>query len=390
MKRHWLLFSQAVTVLLAVWFVVATLQPQWLQRPAHMRTVPLLLAPDGAARSAAVAAASLSAAAQAAAPAVVSISARQAPQRHPHADDPWFRFFFGDQAPQRTPQTGLGSGVIVSSAGHVLTNHHVIAGAAEIEVQLSDGRQALARVVGTDPDTDLAVLHIDLPNLPVAVLGDSDALRVGDAVLAIGNPFGVGQTVTGGIVSALGRTQLGINIFENFIQTDAAINPGNSGGALVDVQGHLIGINTAIFTRSGGFMGIGFAIPTSTARQVLEAIVRDGAVTRGWIGVEPQALTPELAQHFGLRRDRGVIIIGVLRNAPAAQAGIRPGDVVLSVAGQPVADVAALLAAVAALAPGQATQVQIERRGEPLTLQVTPGRRPAPPIEPAAPEADER
>ncbi len=375
MKRYWLLFSQTVTVLLAAWFVVATLQPQWLQRPVLIRTVPLLEAP-AAARSEAVAAASLSMAAQAAAPAVVSISARQAPREHPHANDPWFRF--GDQVP-RTPQTGLGSGVIISSAGHVLTNHHVIEGAEEIEVQLSDGRQALARVVGTDPDTDLAVLQIDLPHLPVAVLGDSDALRVGDAVLAIGNPFGVGQTVTGGIVSALGRTQLGINIFENFIQTDAAINPGNSGGALVDVQGHLIGINTAIFTRSGGFMGIGFAIPTSTARQVLEAIVRDGAVTRGWIGVEPQALTPELAQHFGLRRDRGVIIIGVLRNAPAAQAGIRPGDVVVSVAGQPVADVATLLATVAALPPGQATQMQIERQGERFTLQVTPGRRPPPP-----------
>jgi Do/DeqQ family serine protease len=375
MKRYWLLFSQTVTVLLAAWFVVATLQPQWLQRPVLIRTVPLLEAP-AAARSEAVAAASLSMAAQAAAPAVVSISARQAPREHPHANDPWFRF--GDRVP-RAPQTGLGSGVIISSTGHVLTNHHVIEGAEEIEVQLSDGRQALARVVGTDPDTDLAVLRIDLPHLPVAVLGDSDALRVGDAVLAIGNPFGVGQTVTGGIVSALGRTQLGINIFENFIQTDAAINPGNSGGALVDVQGHLIGINTAIFTRSGGFMGIGFAIPTSTARQVLEAIVRDGAVTRGWIGVEPQALTPELAQHFGLRRDRGVIIIGVLRNAPAAQAGIRPGDVVVSVAGQPVADVATLLATVAALPPGQATQMQIERQGERFTLQVTPGRRPPPP-----------
>ena len=378
MKQTWLLFSQTVTVLLAAWFVVATLQPQWLQGQAQLRTVPLLEAAPGAARSEAVAAASLSAAAQLAAPAVVSISARQAPQRHPHADDPWFRFFFGEQAP-RSPQTGLGSGVIVSSAGHVLTNHHVIDGAEEIEIQLSDGRQALARVVGTDPDTDLAVLQVDLPNLPVAVLGDSEVLRVGDAVLAIGNPFGVGQTVTGGIVSALGRTQLGINIFENFIQTDAAINPGNSGGALVDVQGHLIGINTAIFTRSGGFMGIGFAIPTSTARQVLEAIVRDGAVTRGWIGVEPQALTPELAQHFGLRREQGVLIIGVLRNAPAAQAGIRPGDVVVSVAGQPVADVAALLAAVAALSPGQATQLQIERQGQRLTLQVTPGRRPPAP-----------
>lgn len=385
MKQTWLLFSQTVTVLLAAWFVVATLQPQWLQRPVQIRTVPLLEAAPGAARSEAVVAASLSAAAQLAAPAVVSISARQAPQRHPHADDPWFRFFFGEQAP-RSPQTGLGSGVIVSSAGHVLTNHHVIDGAEEIEIQLSDGRQAFARVVGTDPDTDLAVLQIDLPDLPVAVLGDSNALRVGDAVLAIGNPFGVGQTVTSGIVSALGRTQLGINIFEDFIQTDAAINPGNSGGALVDVQGHLIGINTAIFTRSGGFMGIGFAIPTSTARDVLKEIVRDGAVTRGWIGVEPQAITPDLAQHFGLRHQRGVIIIGVLRDAPAAQAGVRPGDVVLSVAGQPIPDVAALLAAVAALPPGQPTQLQIERRGERLTLQVTPGRRPPPPTSNAPPD----
>jgi len=381
MKHYWLLFSQALTVLLAAWFVVATLQPDWLRRPPVAATVLLQEAP-GAARTEAVAAVSLNLAVQVAAPAVVSIRARQAPQRHPHAGDPWFRF--GERLPH-TPRAGLGSGVIVSSAGHVLTNHHVIDGAEEIEIQLSDGRQALAQVVGTDPETDLALLQIDLPELPVVIWGDSDAVRVGDVVLAIGNPFGVGQTVTSGIVSALDRTQLGINLFENFIQTDAAINPGNSGGALVDVQGRLVGINTAIFTRSGGFMGIGFAIPTSTARQVLEAIARDGTVTRGWIGVEPQALSPELAQHFGLRRQQGVIVTGVLSNSPAAQAGVRPGDVVLSVAGQPVRDVAALLAAVAALPPGQVAQLQIERRGGALALQVTPGRRPPP-----APEANAR
>jgi len=377
MKRYWLLFSQTVTVLLALWFVVATLKPHWLaRRPALSGLVPVLeVTPD--VRGGAVAANSLSQAAKAAAPAVVSISASKTTP-NPHAGEPWFRDLFGNDADDLVPQTGLGSGVIVSPLGYILTNNHVIEGADDIVVQLSDGRQAPARVIGTDPDTDLAVLRIDLPDLPVIVLGRSESLEIGDRVLAIGNPFGVGQTVTAGIVSALGRTHLGLNTFENFIQTDAAINPGNSGGALVDAEGHLVGINTAIYSRSGGSMGIGFAIPMATARDVMEAIVRDGAVTRGWIGVEPQELSPELAEHFGVPRARGVIVTGVLKGGPADQAGIRPGDVITRVDDTPVRDVQGLLAAVAALRPGQPTNIEIQRRDGTQRLTVVPGRRPNP------------
>jgi Do/DeqQ family serine protease len=305
---------------------------------------------------------------------VVSINTSKAAVNNIHSGDPWFRFFFGDQQ-QAQPQTGLGSGVIVSPAGYILTNNHVVEEADEIEVMLNDGRKSIAQVIGTDPETDLAILKVELTDLPVITLGNSDALAIGDQVLAIGNPFGVGQTVTGGIVSALGRTQLGINTFENFIQTDAAINPGNSGGALVDVNGHLMGINTAIYSRSGGSMGIGFAIPTSTARSVMEAIVRDGQVTRGWIGVEPQELSPEIAESFGIQTGSGVIITGVLQNGPAAQAGIRPGDVITRVAGREVGNVAQLLSAVAALEPGTPATVEVVRRDGPTQLNVTPARR---------------
>ena len=375
MKRYWLFFSQSVTLLLALWFVVGTLKPQWLESGQRSTVIPVLESSSPAA--AAAAGSSYRNAAQAAAPAVVSISTSKAPARNPYANDPWFRFFYGDQA-EAQPQTGLGSGVIVSPAGYLLTNHHVIADADEIEVQLSDGRKAPGRVIGTDPETDLAVLKIDLEQLPTITLGDSEQLAVGDVVLAIGNPFGVGPTVTSGIVSALGRNQLGINTFENFIQTDAAINPGNSGGALVDAQGRLMGINTAIYSRSGGSMGIGFAIPTSTARQVMEAILRDGKVTRGWIGVEPQALTPELAAYFDTELREGVMITGVLQNGPAARAGLRPGDVIVSVAEQPVRNVAALLAAVAALSPGKPATLEVVRRHAPQQLQVVPEQRKAP------------
>jgi serine protease DegQ len=272
----------------------------------------------------------------------------------------------------------LGSGVIVSPSGYILTNNHVVEGADEIEVVLNDSRSARAKIIGTDPDTDLAILKIELDKLPVIVLGNSDAAQVGDRVLAIGNPFGVGQTVTSGIVSALGRNQLGINTFENFIQTDAAINPGNSGGALVDINGHLLGINTAIYSRSGGNMGIGFAIPVSTAKLVLEGIVKDGQITRGWIGVEPNDLSPELAETFDVKTKRGVIITGVLQNGPAAQAGIRPGDVIVQIASQPVVDVTQLLAQVAALKPGTSSRFSIERKNQPMELDVTPGVRPKP------------
>jgi Do/DeqQ family serine protease len=374
MRKYWLLFSQTVTVLLAAYFVVATLKPGWLGGRSSTGLTVIEAAPGSRAGAAP---GSLSAAAKAASAAVVSITANKAGSRNAQTQDPWFRFFFGEQAPSE-PQVGLGSGVIVSANGFILTNNHVIEGADNIEVSLNDQRTAKARVVGTDPDTDLAVLKIELGKLPAIVLGNSDVLEIGDQVLAIGNPFGVGQTVTSGIISALGRNQLGINVFENFIQTDAAINPGNSGGALVDTQGHLLGINTAIYSRSGGSMGIGFAIPVSSARQVLDAIVRDGQVTRGWIGVEPQELNAELTQAFDVQVQAGVIITGVLQNGPAAQAGLRPGDVITQVAGRPVGNVAQLLGAVAALKPGEPASVTIARRDRRSELTVVPGKRPSP------------
>jgi Do/DeqQ family serine protease len=375
MKRQWLLFSQVVTVLVAVWFVLATLKPDWLnQRSSMANGVTLIEATPSA--SGVVLPGSLSPAAKVASPAVVSIATTQAkaPKQH-YQNDPWFRFFYGDREDE-APQQGLGSGVIVSPEGYILTNNHVIEGAQEIEVTLSDSRRAIAKVIGTDPDTDLAILRITLDRLPVIALGNSDTAQVGDRVLAIGNPFGVGQTVTSGIVSALGRNQLGINTFENFIQTDAAINPGNSGGALVDVNGNLIGINTAIYSRSGGNMGIGFAIPVSTARQVLEGIVRDGQVTRGWVGIEPMELTPELAETFGLKSSEGVIVTAVLQNGPAANAGLRPGDLLQKVAGQPVRNVGELLTQIAALPPGKSVKLDVMRRQQSMTLEVTPAQRP--------------
>lgn len=373
MKRLWLLLSQSVTVLLAAYFVVATLQPDWLQRGATRSGAGISLIQAPSSTSAQPAAGSFSGAARKAAPAVVSINTSKA-VRHPRSNDPWFQFFFGDQGTQA--QTGLGSGVIISPDGYILTNNHVVEGADEIEVTLTDSRRARATIIGTDPETDLAVLKVDLDKLPVIVLGDSDQLAVGDQVLAIGNPFGVGQTVTSGIVSALGRSQLGINTFENFIQTDAAINPGNSGGALVDVNGNLMGINTAIYSRSGGSMGIGFAIPVSTAKLVLDGIVRDGQVTRGWIGVEPNELSPELAQTFGVKATEGVIITGVLQGGPAAVAGVRPGDVILSVEDKATNNVSQLLTAVASLKPGSAASFALQRGDARLEVSVVPGTRP--------------
>lgn len=378
MRRYWLVFSQAVTVLLAAYFVVATLKPEWLGRTGVLvnQGVSLVEAPP-ATVSGPPPPGSLRQAALRASAAVVSINTSKAPESHPQANDPWFRFFFGD--PGNQPQAGLGSGVIFTQDGYILTNNHVIEGADEIEVVLNDSRKARGKVIGTDPDTDLAVLKISLDRLPVMTLGNSDALQVGDQVLAIGNPFGVGQTVTSGIVSALGRNQLGINTFENFIQTDAAINPGNSGGALVDVNGQLMGINTAIYSRSGGNMGIGFAIPVSTAKLVLESIVKDGVVRRGWIGVEPADLSPELIETFGVKAKRGVLITGVLQNGPAAQSGVRPGDVIVEVAGKQIANVSELLSSVAALKPGTPSKFRVLRRDESLDLNVTPGLRPRPP-----------
>jgi Do/DeqQ family serine protease len=378
MKKLWILFSQAVTVLLAAWFIVATLQPGWLRgvnNPGKVSFTQAMVeglgtSPPGG---------SFRLSAQKAAPAVVSINVQQKVRPKTRRADPWFRFF--EEPEEDSPGGGMGSGVIVSPEGYVLTNHHVIEGAQAIEITLNDGRSTMAKVIGTDPETDLALLKIDLPNLPVIVLGQMDTLQVGDAVLAIGNPFGVGQTVTSGIVSALGRKQLGINTFENFIQTDAAINPGNSGGALVDVNGHLMGINTAIYSRSGGNLGIGFAVPVSTATQIMASLIKDGKVTRGWIGVEPRPLNAELAESFGIAKisgelPKGVLINGVLQNSPAAKAGIQPGDLVMQVAGQNVTDVPEMLSRVAALMPGEAVTVSVWRNGKSLALNVTPGIRP--------------
>ncbi|MDB5893515.1 MAG: 2-alkenal reductase, partial [Rhodoferax sp.] len=377
MRRYWLVFSQAVTVLLAAYFVVLTLKPDWLNRrpvtSSAASGISLTQVPSAA--NAPPPAGSFRLAARKASQAVVSINTSKAADR-PSSNDPWFRFFFGDQG--AVPQSGLGSGVIISPDGFILTNNHVVEGATEIEVALNDSRKTRAKVIGTDPETDLAILKINLDRLPIITLGNSDALQVGDQVLAIGNPFGVGQTVTSGIVSALGRNQLGINTFENFIQTDAAINPGNSGGALIDVNGNLMGINTAIYSRSGGSMGIGFAIPVSTAKLVLESIVTDGQVRRGWIGVEPNELSPELAETFGVKAKEGVIITGVLQNGPAAQAGVRPGDVIASVAGRPVTNVSELLTSVAALKPGTASKFSVLRQDKQIELDVTPGLRPRP------------
>ncbi len=315
-----------------------------------------------------------------AAPAVVNIYTAKVVTEpgNPLFNDPLFRYFFGDRfsGARKRLQTSLGSGVIFSPQGYLLTNHHVVAGADQIEVLLADGRGLAAEVVGSDPDTDLAVLRIKADDLPSIVIGDSESLRVGDVVLAIGNPFGVGQTVTQGIVSATGRNQLGLNTFENFIQTDAAINPGNSGGALVNAFGELVGINTAIFSRSGGSQGIGFAIPVSLARGVMEQIIEHGRVVRGWLGIEAQDLTPALAESFGLDRPRGMLIAGVLRGGPADQAGLEPGDLVLAIDGQPVAGARDAMNRIAQTPPGSRLRLSVLRGGKALELEARIGQRP--------------
>jgi serine protease DegQ len=383
MNRLWLLFCQAITILLAAWFVVTTLQPEWISSPqvsSLVGQVTLREAPEGLSQNPG----SLAEAAKLSSPAVVNIFTSKANKKKPgkkgapHQNEPWFQFFFGDQAPNEEPSSSLGSGVIVSPQGIILTNHHVIEGADEIEVAFADGRKRTAKLIGSDPETDIAVLKIDAIDLPNPItLGKMESVQVGDVVLAIGNPFGVGQTVTSGIVSALGRNQLGINTFENFIQTDAAINPGNSGGALVDTKGNLIGINTAIYSRSGGNMGIGFAIPINTAKQVMEAILASGSVTRGWIGVEPQNLSKELAESLNLPKDTtGVLISGVLEGGPADKAGMKPGDVLTQVNGQAVSDVVTLLNRIAQTGPGDEAKINLLRKGKPMTLKVQVGKRP--------------
>jgi Do/DeqQ family serine protease len=379
MRNVWLIFAQAATVAVGVLFVLTTLKPEWLGRSASgPQVVELRQATSSAGLPGR--ATSYNDAVRKAVPAVVNIftSKEIKSQRHPFLDDPLFRHFFGDrleEEPQRA--ASLGSGVIVSPKGYILTNHHVVEAADEIEVALVDGKKFKARAVGSDPETDIAVLQLEGGPVPAITFGDADSLRVGDVVLAIGNPFGVGQTVTMGIVSALGRSQLGINTFENFIQTDAAINPGNSGGALIDTAGNLVGINTAIFSRSGGSLGIGFAIPASSAKQVMEQIIETGSVTRGWIGVEAQEITPEVADSLRLSSTNGVLIAGVLRGGPAEKAGLKPGDILLAIEGRQVKDPNSMLNLVAALVPGKQASIRFRRDNKDVDVQVAVGKRPA-------------
>jgi Do/DeqQ family serine protease len=380
MRKLWLVFAQTATICVAVLFVVSTLRPDLLAW--NTRGAVVTVQEPSADAPARPSAGSFSDAARKAMPAVVNIYTSQEAKRprHPFMDDPLFRHFFGE-GPEAGPQRreGLGSGVIVSEQGYVLTNHHVIESVDQIEVALPDSRKVPARVVGTDPETDLAVLKIEAPKLPAITFAKAEQIRVGDFVLAIGNPFGIGQTVTLGIVSGLGRSHLGITTFENFIQTDAAINPGNSGGALVDASGHLIGINTAIYSQTGGSMGIGYAIPVSTARQVMEQIIQKGSVTRGWIGVGVQEVTKEIAESFKLGTAGGVLITQVERGGPADKAGVQAGDVLSAVNGKPVADTIAMLNSIATLQPGDEARLRVSRNQAEQELSVTIGRRPRPP-----------
>jgi len=369
---------QSVTVGLALAFLILLWRPDLLQSGNNKNVVTFVESDGANSRLYQTGPVSYADAVDIAAPAVVNIHSRKTVvQSSPLFDDPFFRRFFGEQlAPQKREETSLGSGVIVNEHGYILTNNHVIDGAEEIQVTLRDGRTAEARIIGTDTEADLAVLKVDLDRLPVITLGKSDALRVGDVVLAIGNPFGVGQTVTQGIVSATGRSELGINTFENFIQTDAAINPGNSGGALITARGELIGINTAIFSQSGGSEGIGFAIPVSLAKVSMAQIVEQGRVSRGWLGIEIQELTPALAESFGLKGEKGVIIAGVLRDGPADKAGLEPGDVVHKINGTEVESVHAALNAIAMTQPGEKITVSGSRNNKPLEISATVAERP--------------
>ncbi|BEV09120.1 Do family serine endopeptidase [Methylophilus sp. DW102] len=380
MRHLWSIFSQAVTVCLGILFVLKLFYPTLLTQPVNKT---LVIKETAATSQAMVAKSGYRNAVSKAMPSVVNIFTTARMSQDPHRalkNDPLFRHFFGDEVEEEDeqPENSLGSGVIVSADGLILTNNHVISSADQIEVALSDGSKSSATVVGTDPETDLAVLKIDRKQLPAITFSNSDQMKVGDVVLAIGNPFGVGQTVTQGIISALGRNHLGINTFENFIQTDASINPGNSGGALIDVNGNLIGINSAIYSRNGGSMGIGFAIPVSIAKQVMEQITFNGSVTRGWIGIEAQDITPELAESFNLKNVNGSLIAGVLLDSPADRAGLRPGDILIAIDNKPVSDSQAMLNIIAMLKPRDKATLAILRAGKKMEISLIVGKRPLP------------
>jgi serine protease DegQ len=383
LRRIWLIFAQATTIGLALLFVVSTLRPEWLARTPAAPAQPVLLPalkqtsmhPD-APRAAAPG--TYADAVASAAPAVVNVYTTKEVRRRDVPVDPLYRYFFGDPRGGPDRVASLGSGVIATANGYILTNNHVVQAADEIAVALADGRQFDARLIGADPESDLAVLKVEANALPVITFGHDDALKVGDIVLAIGNPFDVGQTVTMGIVSALGRSNLGINTFENFIQTDAAVNQGNSGGALVDSTGHLVGINTAIFSRTGGSIGIGFAIPSTLVRQVMNDLIKSGKVTRGYFGVEPEDITPEAAELLKLSRADGVVLKGVQRASPAGKAGLEPGDVIVTINGQKVANSRSMLNQIAQLPPGSSASVRVLRLGKEVEVPVTVGERPTP------------
>jgi serine protease DegQ len=378
MRKLWLVFAQAVTLTLAALFVVSLVKPDWLAWRAQVVEVreaapgaPILVQPVSTARL------SFSDAAKKAIPAVVNISAtRQVRRRNPLSEDPAFQRFFGDRlnVPPET-QLSLGSGVIVSREGYILTNDHVVEGVTDIQVTLNDGRTLAGKIVGTDTETDLAVVRISASGLTPITFGQSERAQVGDVVLAIGDPFSVGQTVTMGIISAVGREIGSANPFGSFIQTDAAINPGNSGGALVDTAGNLIGINTLIFSRSGGYQGIGFAIPVSLAKRVMEQIIETGTVTRGWFGVDVADITPELAESLGLKGTRGAIVGAIERGSPAEKSGMRLGDVIVAINGKAVPDVSTALNAIAEFPPGKGVPVRVVRRNQELNLEVMVGKR---------------
>ena len=387
MRRFWLIFAEFVTITLAVVFVITLIRPDW--NPWRRNVVEIRESTSNPGGLVAVGSgatkASYAEASKRAMISVVNISSSRdvkIPANHPLANDPLFRRFFGqpngdDEDPEI--RGSLGSGVIVNAddkGGYVLTNDHVVASSKDIQVSFADGRVLAAKVVGTDPESDLAVLRIEGKGLTPITLGQSEKAQVGDVVLAIGDPFGVGQTVTMGIVSALGRNRLGVNRYENFIQTDAAINPGNSGGALVDINGNLIGINSVIYSRTGGSLGIGFAIPVSMAKDVMEQIIADGAVTRGYIGISPQDITPELAESLKLKLARGALVAQVVRGSPADKAGVKAGDVITAIEGKGIQDSVVAMAVIAGLKPGKDVKFQLTRSEKAIDIAINVAKRP--------------
>ena len=388
MRRFWLIFAEFVTITLSIVFVVTLIRPDW--NPWRRNVVEIhesTTSPGGLVAVGGLGGTKVSYA-EASKRAMISVvnisSSRDAktPRNHPLANDPLFQRFFGQpNGDEEDPEIrgSLGSGVIVNAddkGGYVLTNDHVVAGSKDIQVSFADGRVLAAKVVGTDPESDLAVLRIEGKGLTPITLGQSEKAQVGDVVLAIGDPFGVGQTVTMGIVSALGRNRLGVNRYENFIQTDAAINPGNSGGALVDINGNLIGINSVIYSRSGGSLGIGFAIPVSMAKDVMEQIIAEGAVTRGYIGISPQDITPELAESLKLKLARGALVAQVVRGSPADKAGVKAGDVITAIEGKGIQDSVVAMAVIAGLKPGKDVKFQMTRSAKAIDIAINVAKRP--------------